>query len=187
MLLEPEFMGQFISLLFIAAALGMDAFSLGLSIGLRGLLFRQICIISLTIGLFHFLMPLLGIGIGHMLSEVMGAVAVYVGGVLLCVLGFNMIWSGLRGESIYILFNQSSYWSILVLAFSVSVDSLSTGLSLGLFSANTVLAVSMLGMGGGVMAGVGLTIGRFASGWLGDYGELLGGTILLVFGIKFLL
>lgn len=186
MLLEPESWGQFVTLLMIAAALGMDAFSLGLSIGIRGLVFRQIYVISLTIGLFHFVMPLLGIGIGRVLSSVMGTVAVYAGGVLLCVLGINMVWSGLRGEQAYISFNESSYWSVLLLAFSVSVDSLSTGLSLGLFSANTALAVSMLGIGGGVMAGIGLTIGRFASRWLGDYGELIGGTILLAFGIKFL-
>lgn len=188
MFLAPEGMGQFISLLLIALALGMDAFSLGLSIGIRGPLFRQISVISLTVGLFHLLMPLLGIGIGHVISDLMGAVAIHVGGGLLCVLGINMIWSGLSRESAHVLFNDySSYWRIFVLAFTVSVDSFSTGLSLGIFSVHTALAVSMLGMGGGVMAGIGLAIGRFASRWLGDYGELFGGTVLLGLGLKFLI
>lgn len=188
MLLDTVSWGQFLSLFIIAVALGMDAFSLGLSLGIRGLFFRQICIISLTIGMFHFLMPLLGIGIGQALSELIGTVAVYAGGVLLCVLGVNMTWSGLSGRgTAHLMFNETSFWSIILLAFSVSVDSLSAGLSLGLFSANTVLAVSMLGMGGGVMAGVGLTVGKYAASWLGDYGELVGGAILLAFGLRFLL
>lgn len=188
MLLDTVSCGQFISLFLIAVALGMDAFSLGLSLGIRGLVFRQTCLISLTVGMFHFLMPLLGIVIGHVLSEIIGTVAVYAGGVLLCVLGVNMTWSGLSGtKTAHLMFNETSFFSILLLAFSVSVDSLSAGLSLGLFSANTVLAVSMLGVGGGLMAGFGLTVGRFAASWLGDYGELVGGAILLAFGLRFLL
>src|SRR5690625_3309901 len=98
MFVQPEHWGQFTSLLIIAFALGLDAFSLGLSIGIRGLIFRQIYVISLIIGLFHFVMPLIGMGIGHALSAVMGTVAIYAGGVLLCVLGINMTWSGFRGE-----------------------------------------------------------------------------------------
>ena len=187
MVLDPESLGQFVTLSMIAVALGMDAFSLGLSIGIRGLVFRKIYVISLLIGLFHFLMPLLGISIGRWLGEVMGTVAAYTGGVLLCALGINMIWSGFRGETARVSWNESSLWKMVLLSLGVSVDSLSTGLSLGLFSANTTLAASMLGIGGGVMAGIGLTVGRFAGRWLGDYGELVGGTILLSFGIKFLL
>lgn len=187
MLLEPECWGQVVTLLLIAIALGMDAFSVGLSLGIRGLVLRQSYVISLTIGLFHFLMPLVGIGIGRALSTVMGTIAVSIGGVLLCALGVSMVWSGLRGASAYVSYRKTSYWSIVLLAFSVSVDSLSTGLSLGLFSTNTVLAASMLGIGGGVMAGIGVVIGQFASHWLGDYGELIGGAILFLFGMKFLL
>lgn len=187
MLVEPECWGQIATLLLIAIALGMDAFSVGLSLGIRGLVLRQAYVIGLTIGLFHFVMPLVGIGIGRVLSTVMGTIAVSVGGVLLCALGVNMVWSGLRGTPAHVSYHKTSYWSIILLAFSVSVDSLSTGLSLGLFSTNTVLAASMLGIGGGVMAGIGLAIGRFAGHWLGDYGELIGGAILLVFGVKFLL
>lgn len=187
MLLEPECWGQFITLFIIAIALGMDAFALGLSIGIRGLFFREIYVISLLIGLFHFIMPLLGISIGRVLGIAIGTVAVYAGGVLLCVIGINMVWSGLRSETAHVSFNETSLWSVILLAFGVSIDSLSAGLSLGLFSANTALASSMLGIGGGLMAGVGLFVGRFARTWLGDYGELIGGTILVAFGIKFLL
>src|SRR5690606_7619136 len=52
MVLDPESLGQFVTLSMIAVALGMDAFSLGLSIGIRGLVFRKIYVISLLIGLF---------------------------------------------------------------------------------------------------------------------------------------
>lgn len=187
MLLQPEDWGQLLSLVIIAFALGLDAFSLGLGIGMRGLALRDIYVISLIIGVFHFVMPLIGMVIGFALSAAMGTVAIYAGGVLLCALGINMTWSGFRGGKGAFPMHALSLWSIVLLAFSVSIDSLSAGLSLGLFSVNILLAVSMLGIGGGVMAGIGLTAGRFASMWVGDYGELIGGTILLAFGLKMLL
>jgi putative Mn2+ efflux pump MntP len=37
------------------------------------------------------------------------------------------------------------------------------------------------------MSIMGLLLGRKASHWLGDYGEALGGVILLAIGVKFLM
>lgn len=183
----PEYWGQFFTLLLLAVALGMDAFSLGLSIGIRGVTMRKVYVISVLIGFFHFFMPLLGMLIGHVLSVVTRTVATNIGGALLCILGINMIWSGLKNDREQASLNVSSVGATIVLALSVSVDTLSAGLSFGLFSANVLLAVILLGSGGAVMAGLGLLLGRYANKWLGDYGELIGGAILCGFGVKFLL
>lgn len=169
----------------IAVALGMDAFSLGIGIGMQGLTISQILKVSTTIGIFHIIMPLVGVAIGHYLSTMIGDVATVIGGSLLVFLGLNMIWSSFAEKDGHSL-NQIAGIGLLLLAFSVSIDALSIGFSLGLFSVDIWFAILLFGLMGGVMTALGLSIGTKIGHWLGEYGEIFGGIILLVFGIKFL-
>lgn len=75
---------------------------------------------------------------------------------------------------------------MLLFALSVSVDSFSVGLSLGMFQSNLIVTVLAFGISGGVMSVMGLLLGRRASRNLGDFGEALGGVILLAFGLAFI-
>ena len=54
-----ELAGELLTLSIMAFALGMDAFSVGLGMGMIQLRFRQILYIGLVIGIFHMFMPLL--------------------------------------------------------------------------------------------------------------------------------
>ncbi|MBO8165325.1 MAG: manganese efflux pump [Brevibacillus sp.] len=178
--------GQFLTLLMIAVALGMDAFSLGIGVGMIGMRVREVFRVSATIGLFHVAMPLIGILIGISLSEVIGDVAVMLGGAVLTLLGLHMLWGGIfQSEQPSLL--KTNGLGLLLFAFSVSLDALSVGFSFGLMNVNRLLAVSLFGLIGGMMAGCGLLLGRHVSGWMGGYSELMGGLILIVFGIKFML
>ncbi|MGC5325671.1 manganese efflux pump MntP family protein [Brevibacillus sp. SYSU BS000544] len=178
--------GQFLTLLMVAGALGMDAFSLGIGVGMVGMRLKEILKVSITIGLFHVGMPLLGIGIGIYLSDKIGDIAVIIGGGVLMILGLHMLWNGFfRSEETSVM--QTKGLGLFLFAFSVSLDALSVGFSFGLVEVNTFLAVSLFGVMGGMMAGCGLLLGRSFGGWLGEYSEVLGGIILLVFGIRFML
>ena len=53
-----ELAGELLTLSIMAFALGMDAFSVGLGMGMIQLRFRQILYIGLVIGIFHMFMPL---------------------------------------------------------------------------------------------------------------------------------
>ncbi|MCQ5178371.1 manganese efflux pump, partial [Faecalibacterium prausnitzii] len=52
---------------------------------------RQIFYIGLTVGIFHELMPVLGVFAGHLLSHTFGLFAQYIGGILLVIMGIQMI------------------------------------------------------------------------------------------------
>lgn len=179
-------MGQLMTIFIMAIALGMDAFSLGIGLGMRGIRLLDILKISLVIAFFHMLMPLMGMFAGHYVSTLLNGVATAVGGGLLIVLGTHMIYSALKGED-YQAFDHRTFWGILVFALSVSIDSFSVGISLGLFASDILMTVLMFGAFGGVMSILGLLVGRRMGRWVGEYGEAFGGVILLVFGIKFLL
>jgi len=177
--------GEWFTIILMAFALGLDAFSLGIGIGLRGIRLLDVLKLSVIIGIFHIIMPLLGIFTGHYVGELLGAVAASVGGALLILLGVHMIYSSLRREK-----NESisyrSLWGMLLFAFSVSIDSFSVGVSLGIFASDLILTVLLFGVFGGMMSICGLLLGRRVGEWVGSCGEAFGGLILLTFGLRFL-
>lgn len=177
--------GQLFTLLIIAMALGMDAFSLGVGIGMKGIRLRDIIKLSVIIALFHIVMPLMGMVAGHYVSTLLGGVATSAAGLLLLLLGGHMIYSSLRGESVQ-TFDHRTIWGMLVFALSVSIDSFSVGISLGMFAADVLLTVLLFGFFGGIMSILGLMLGRRVSLSLGEYGEACGGVILFTFGLLFL-
>jgi putative Mn2+ efflux pump MntP len=177
--------GQMLTILVMAVALGMDAFSLGIGIGLKGVRLRDVVNLSTIIAVFHVLMPLAGMITGQYVSGLLGGIATSVAGALLLLLGAHMVYSSLRGESVDSI-DHRTVWGMLVFAFSVSIDSFSVGVSLGMFSAHVLFTVLMFGLFGGMMSVFGLMLGRKASRSLGGYGEALGGVILFAFGLLFL-
>lgn len=177
-------LGQLTTITMIALALGFDAFSLGIGIGLKGIRYLHILRLGVIVGLFHMLMPIGGMLMGKLMSAVLGEWATLAAGLLLIVLGVHMVINSLKKEETS-LFNHHSFWGLLLLAFSVSVDSFSVGITLGMFHLPLWLTVLLFGCCGAVMSILGLTLGKRVSHTLGEYGETLGGIILIVFGVFF--
>lgn len=176
--------GELLTLMLMAFALGMDAFSVGLGMGMFKLRLRQIFIIGLTVGIFHIWMPLLGIIAGRFLSDQFGTYAIYAGGILLLILGVQMLISGIRGGEGSLLAPVGI--GLFIFALSVSLDSFSVGLTLGIYGAKTVVAIVCFGFAATILTWLGLLLGRRVQGLLGVYSEVLGGSILFAFGLKLL-
>ncbi|MDQ0232144.1 manganese efflux pump MntP [Metabacillus malikii] len=175
-------MSELITLFIMALALGMDAFSVGLGMGLIKLRMRQILYIGITIGVFHIWMPLVGMFIGRVLSDTFGTIATLLGGGLLILLGVQMVLSSFSKEEKPLITPVG--FGLIVFALSVSLDSFSVGLSLGIYGAKTFLTVAIFGLVSMVLTWIGLLVGKRVQSWLGSYSEALGGSILLAFGIK---
>ncbi|MCJ8012806.1 manganese efflux pump MntP family protein [Paenibacillus sp. KQZ6P-2] len=178
-------LGQLITILIMAAALGMDAFSLGVGIGMKGIRLLHVIKISVLIGFFHILMPLFGMFTGQYVSSLLGQVTTYAAGGLLILLGAHMVLSSTKsGETRMI--DHRSLIGMILFSLSVSVDSFSVGVSLGMFQSNLIFTVLAFGICGAAMSVMGLLLGRRVSRNLGDFGEALGGVILLGFGLTFI-
>lgn len=168
----------------MAIAVGMDAFSVSLGMGIYKLRLKQIFIIGITVGIFHVIMPLIGVLAGHLLSETFGKITGYVGGILLIILGLQMIVFSLKNSQQSLILPVG--WGILIFALLLSVDSFSAGLSLGMFGVRAAIAALCFGIVAIFLTWSGLLIGRKVQNLLGVYGELLGGIILIAFGLKLL-
>ena len=176
--------GELFTLFIMAFALGMDAFSVGLGMGMIKLRLRQIFYIGITIGIFHVFMPLGGMMVGKLLSEKFGALATYAGAGLLILLGIQMMRASFKKDDDP--FITPVGFGLIIFALSVSLDSFSVGLSLGIYGAKTLVTIMMFGVVSMLLTWVGLLFGRKLQGWLGSYSEALGGSILIAFGIKLL-
>lgn len=174
-----------ITLLILAVALGTDAFSMCLGLGMTGVSRRQIITVSLTVLAFHVLMPLVGWYAGELLGALIGRAAGIAGALVLIYLGLRMVHAAWKGGGE--LCNRKALLStcgMLLLAASVSMDALSVGFTLGTQNVDLLLTVAVIGIVAGIMTGAGLILGRFAGGCLGERAMGLGGVLLVGIGIK---
>ena len=186
----------------VAIALGADAFSLSLAIGLAGIRKRMMLRLSLVVAVFHVIMPLGGMMLGQAFGSILGRFASGIGALVLVGLGGQMLYKVYRPTTEHFSFGEAraalsrkkfstrdalSGWGMYMLAASVSLDALSVGFSLGTIKADVSLTVMTIGMVAGLMTGMGLVLGRIMGTWLGDKAELLGGLALFFIGVKLLI
>lgn len=172
---------EIVSLLFMAFAIGMDAFSVSLGLGMQQLRLKRIAFIGLFFGLFHTILPLVGIFFGKLISTKIGYITTLAGGLLLVGIGAHMIFSAFNHEMKKSI--QPFGVGLFLLALGVSIDSFSVGLGLGLSGAKIVLTLILFGGVNAFLTWTGLLLGRKVHGLLGIYSEILGGSILCTFGL----
>lgn len=168
--------------LILAFVVAIDAFSICLGIGLQPLRLRKILSIGLWIGLFHMVMPLLGLTVGALLTENISIVTELTSGLLLFGLGSHMIFSTFTQKTESTTRTMTST-SIIFLAFSVSLDSFPIGISLGMTGFQTTLTLILFGSVSTSMAWLGLLIGKKIQHNLGPSLTWIGGGILCLFGL----
>lgn len=172
------------SVLLLAIALGMDAFSMSIGIGIQGVNLSQISQLSLFIGSLHVVLPLLGIYLGQIFGTIAGNIASALGAIILIILGSKMIYEEFRGDQENI--QLSSGWQFIVLPISVSLDSLSIGFSLGTFGVQKLFIVTgVFGLVASIMTAGGIFLGR-KLGHAIEKTSILGGAILIILGLKML-
>lgn len=174
-------MGEYISIVIMALAIGMDAFSVSLGLGMQRMRLKKIAYIGLVVGIFHIIMPFIGIIVGKLISAQIGQWTTLAGGLLLFGIGAHMLFSAFNHEIGKVI--QTTGTGLFIFAFSVSIDSFSVGLSLGLSEVQTALTLILFGVSSMVLTWGGMLIGRKVRGFLGAYSEILGGSILCGFGL----
>lgn len=173
-----------ITLFLLALALGTDAFSLCLGVGMSGVTRRQITVISLCVFVFHILMPLAGWQLGGTAGKLLGQAASTAGSLVLLYLGIRMIWNSLRDLKNAPRVMLIKGWGIILLGLSVSLDALAVGFTLGTQGASLLLSALVFGLVAGSMTLGGLLLGRWFGNRIGERAQLVGGVVLIGIGVK---
>lgn len=190
---------NYLSVLLVSIALGIDAFSVAISIGLAGIRRKEFILVSAIVTIFHIFMPLLGLSLGTFLGQLAGPLASIIGALVLVTIGFSTVWSNIQGLRTGTdrhsfpqsknrgLVNVANPVSLVLMAASVSLDALTVGFGLGTLQVDLLVTVLTMGGVAGLMTAGGLYFGKKLNVAFGEKAEILGGIILILIGIKFLI
>ena len=174
---------KIITLIVISISLSMDAFSLALIYGTQGINKKNKILLSVIVGIYHFIMPLIGILIGTIITRKIIINTNIVVGVILSLIALEMIISSFKEEKPKYLLTIPNY---LLFGLSVSIDSLTTGIGLSLITHKYILSSILFAITSLSFTYLGLNLGDKLNKKYGKISTLLGGIILLVLGLLYI-
>ena len=161
----------------------MDAFSLALIYGTQGINKKDKIILSLIVGIYHFVMPLIGLSIGIYITNKLIINANVLVGIILCLIAIEMIISSFKDEEEKFLLTLPGY---LIFGLSVSVDSLTTGIGLPAITENYFLTATIFSITSLIFTYLGLNLGNILNKKYGKVSTIIGGSILFSLGIIYI-
>ena len=162
----------------------MDAFSLALIYGTQGMKKNDKLLLSLIVGVYHFIMPLIGLLIGIIIIENISFNHRLVVGIILCLIAIEMIISSIKNKEEKFLLSITSY---LIFGLSVSIDSLTTGIGLSAITNSYILSCLIFAITSFSFTILGLNIGNILNIKYGKISTLLGGIILFIIGLSYII
>ncbi len=171
----------------VAVGLAMDAFSVSLAGGtaLKNDIAKTALLTALTFGFFQFAMPVIGWLVGGSVSSFLNPFGYWIVVALFFFIGGKMIYDAVTGEEDGV--SLIGFKVLILLAVATSIDALAVGISYGLLGEAILLPSVIIGVVAFAFSFAGVLAGHKLSGILGSKMEILGGCILILIGVKFLL
>lgn len=174
---------KIITIFLIAVSLSMDAFSLALIYGTQGITKKHKILLSLIVGIYHFIMPLIGVAIGTVITKKILVNPNIIVGIILSLIAIEMIISSFKEEDKKFLLTIPGY---LLFGLSVSIDSLTTGIGLSLITQKYIFSSFIFAITSLSFTFFGLNIGDRLNKKYGRISTILGGIVLFVLGILYI-
>lgn len=175
---------EILLVLLVALSLSMDTFSLSLVYGTLNMTKKQKYTLSIIVGIFHFFMPVIGMLIGNYILSFIKINPEIIVGIILIFIGFQMLVQTLKEDE---EIKGLNFLDFILFAFAVSIDSFSVGITLKTIYENVLFSVSSFALCSFTLTLFGLTIGNKVQKSLGKFATMLGGVILAIIGIFYIL
>ena len=168
---------KIITIILIAISLSMDAFSLALIYGTQGINKKHKVLLSIIVGIYHFVMPVIGLLIGTYIEKKIAFSPDIIVGIILSLIAIEMIISSTKEQKEKFLVSIPGY---LIFGLSVSIDSLTTGIGLPAITNNYLQAALTFSLTSLIFTYIGLNLGnklnqkmyRHHSGYIGGMKEV---------------
>lgn len=173
-----------ILLIIIAISLSMDAFSLSLAYGTLDIKKKDRLLLSFIVGIYHFLMPLIGLSVGHKIINFLPIKPNTVVFIVLFFIGCQMIVESKKNQKEIKKIKSKDF---LLFGLAVSLDSFSVGIGLNQIYSNVYLSSFIFSLSSFLFTFLGLFLGTKVHNLLGKISTLIGGIALLIIGITYVL
>lgn len=161
----------------------MDAFALALSYGIKSVSKKNILITAITVGIFHFFMPLIGNYVGIKLFEYTIIKPRLVLFSVFMILSVDMFTHFFEKEP---KIRSLNIIGTIIFAISVSFDSFSVGIGINYIFDNILLIVSSFCFISAGFTILGFWLGKKLSMKIGKYAFLIGSLTLFVYSLVIL-
>lgn len=176
-------MKELLILLIIGTCLSIDAFSIATVIGMYNPSLKKTFASSLTVGIFHFVMPLIGVFLSYQITKILSIETDLILGIILLLISLQMFIEYIKPSNKEISLNK---FGMILFAFGVSLDSFSVGLGLNAITDNLLLSSTVFSVVSFSFTFLGLTIGKYINKVLKKYSYLVGTIFLFIIGLIFL-
>ena len=140
---------------------------------------KQKITVSLIVGIYHFIMPLIGLSFGTILNNINIISIDIIAAIILIYIGIDLIISNSKKED-RLEVNRVGF---LMFGLSVSIDSLTVGIGLKAITNNIILSPITFSITSAIFTYLGITLGNLIGDKLGSYSKIIGGIILIIIAI----
>lgn len=176
-------MKELFLLFIIGCCLSIDAFSISTVVGLYNPSLKKSMQTSITVGIFHFIMPLLGVILSYQITKYLSIDTNLILGIILLLISTQMFIEYIKPSKKEISLNSIG---ILLFSFGVSLDSFSIGLGLEAITNNLLLSSTVFSVCSFSFTYLGLSLGKYINKVFEKYSYLIGTIILFIIGLCFL-
>lgn len=173
----------------MALGLALDAFSVAVVGGVvvKKPRLRHAVMIALFFGAFQAVMPVIGWAAGSLLTDFITGVDHWIAFLLLCLIGFHMIYESLKPIYKRNSYNPLNIRILLLLSVATSIDALAAGISFAFMEIAIIRSALIIGIVTFALSFTGYYIGDRIGRSFGNKVRILGGIILIGIGLKILI
>ncbi|MEG1647443.1 MAG: manganese efflux pump [Bacilli bacterium] len=171
------------AIIIIGIALSMDAFSLALAYGTLGIKRKDILKLSIIVGLYHFIMPLLGTLFGEIIIKYIKVPSNIIVFIILLFIGINLIRESFENKKVS---NKNNLFDFLAFGLAVSIDSFSVGIGLETVTSMHLQSSLIFCLLSCFFTLVGLILGKKVKTIFGKVSTIIGGVLLIIIAITYL-
>lgn len=186
-------MGVF-EIIVVGIGLSMDAFAVSICKGLKmnGFSAKKALIVSAFFGGFQALMPLIGYFVGGLFEQYITAVDHWIAFVLLAFLGIKTIIESVKNGDTEVgdrTDEPLDLKELLLMAIATSIDALAVGITMAFLDLTVGIwgAIAIIGGLTAVICFAGSFIGYKFGSKFKKVAEIIGGSVLVLVGLKILL
>jgi putative Mn2+ efflux pump MntP len=168
----------------VALSLALDVFAVSVGVGMRGAGIALKVRIGAAFAAAEIGMTLIGVLIGTVAGDYLGAAAAYLGFAALVCVGGYMVYEAL-GASGTGGFDLSRGWGLFLAALSISLDSLGIGFSILFIGVPLSVSLVCIGIASVGSTTLGLTLGKALGKRAEESAGVWAGIVLIATGLGF--
>lgn len=172
-----------LDIILIAVSLSMDAFALSFSYGISKVNIKKVILTALVVGIFHFIMPVLGNFVGISLFKYTLIKPKVILFLVFLILSIDMFIHFFENK---VVLRKLNIIGIILFAISVSLDSFTVGLGINYIYDNMYFAACIFAFISSFFTFLGFLAGNILSKKAGKYSFLLGSTFLFIYSLYIL-